>query len=337
MSAAAEKRDVVRLADPTELAVAVPHLLGFHPTNSLVAIALRGQRLRLSFTMRMDLVDEAHDDRVADEVATRLQHTRPQAVLLFVFVDAVELDRDLPRRALVDSIAARLRVPLRDALAVCGDRVWSYRCDDVACCPPEGRLMRPDSAGALSLAAASAIRGNAVLADRDALMATAAPVGGVTAAGLQQAFGRVAARLDPLDVVDAASSGAFLDELLRRYSEPPAALSHDEAAELALRLHAWPFRDQLLGRVARGDDVAMSIVADLVKLAQPPWDAPAAAVFAMASYLRGDGALAVAAAERAAATDPDYSLARLVLDAVDGQVDPVHARRVWARAAPAGR
>lgn len=340
MSAGAARPDVVRLGgDPADLAAAVPQLLGYHPTNSVIAMALCGPRHRVGFTMRHDLLPQRYDRDVAAEVARRMKHAGARAVLVFLFVDAdaPHFDSELPRHTLIAGIRAKLTVPVTEALLVVGDRTWSYLCEDRECCPPEGRSVRSDSPGALALAAANAIRGNAVLADREALMATAAPLGGVAAESMQQAFDRVASAMDPTDVVDEMTSIVFLDGLAERYAEPPAALEHDEAAELALRLHAWPFRDHLLGRIAQGDDVAMSIVADLVKLAQPPWDAPAAAVFAMASYFRGDGALAITAAERAAISDPDYSLARLVLDAVEGQVDPKYARRVWAKAARAGR
>lgn len=50
----------IRLADPSELIAAVPHLLGFHPTSSVVLLALHGKRLGL--TLRADLVD---DDQAA--------------------------------------------------------------------------------------------------------------------------------------------------------------------------------------------------------------------------------------------------------------------------------
>jgi hypothetical protein len=48
----------VRLTDPSELIAAVPHLLGFHPRDSLVVISL--DRRRLGMTLRADLVEQEH-------------------------------------------------------------------------------------------------------------------------------------------------------------------------------------------------------------------------------------------------------------------------------------
>src|SRR5437764_13015578 len=158
--------DRVRLAELTDLASAVPHMHGFYPSESLVVIALRGPRERLAFTMRLDLPDPAGYERVADMTAARMDHAEADAVMLFVYTDATDIDDGLPRRDLVETIDDFLPVPLREALLIDDGRVWSYLCADERCCPAAGRLMRPDSPGALALAAANALHGNVVLPDR---------------------------------------------------------------------------------------------------------------------------------------------------------------------------
>src|SRR6058998_2866827 len=94
--------DRVRLDDLTDLASAVPYMLGFYPSDSLVAIALRGPRERLSFSMRLDVTDR---------------------------------DDDLPQRALVEAIEDALPMPVREAMLVDDGRTWSYLCSDEHCCP----------------------------------------------------------------------------------------------------------------------------------------------------------------------------------------------------------
>lgn len=315
--------DHVRLDDPTDLASAVPHLLGFHPTDSVVAIALRGLRERVAFTMRLDLIEPRYDAEVAEMTALRMAHAHADAVMLCIYTDGPKGDEELPRRALVEAVHAALGVPLREALLVDDGCVWSYLCADPHCCPPEGRALRPDSPGALALAAAHALHGNVVLPDRDALVATTAAVRGVTADSMLQAIARV--DLDAL--VDRGD--AFLDALCERISDTSAALSHDEAAALVVLLHDIDFRDLLIARLAAGEDTLGRLVAIVARLAQPPYDAPAAAVLAMSAYLRGEGVVASAAAERALGTDPHYSLAQLVLDCLARQLDPAEVRRVW--------
>jgi hypothetical protein len=121
----------------------------------------------------------------------------------------------------------------------------------------------------------------------------------------------------------------LLAELCERISDSSSALSHDDAAALVVRLHDVQFRDEVISRLAARDDTLERLVAEVARLAQPPYDAPAAAVLAMSAYLRGDGVVAVAAAERALDTDPSYSLAQLVLDSLARQLDPAAVREVW--------
>jgi hypothetical protein len=327
--------DRVRLDDLTDLAGAVPHLLGFHPSESVVAIALSGPRERLVFSMRLDLLDPRHDGDVARMTAARMTQAQADAVLLFVYTDGPLPGRDLPRRDLVVTVAAALDVPLRESLLVDDGRVWSYLCSDETCCPAQGRAIRPDSPGALALAAAYALNGNAVLPDRDALVATTRPVAGVRALSMSQAIVRASA--GPAGGHEApdfvATSVALLDQFCARLAEPRAELAHDEAATLVVRLHHIGFRDLVISRLAGGDDTTDRLVARVAHLAQPPYDAPVASVLAMAAYFRGDGVVAMAAAERALETDPSYSLAQLVCDCIGRQVRPADVRDVWRRAA----
>lgn len=51
------------------------------------------------------------------------------------------------------------------------------------------------------------------------------------------------------------------------------------------------------------------------------------------AYATGNGALALVALERALATDPAYSFARLLLAALDGQLPPAQVREVLRAAA----
>src|SRR5881398_2518151 len=46
---------VVRVGDISAIVTAVVHMLGFQPAESLVAVALRGPRERMHFTLRLDL------------------------------------------------------------------------------------------------------------------------------------------------------------------------------------------------------------------------------------------------------------------------------------------
>lgn len=314
--------DRVRLDDINDLAHAVPYMLGFNPTDSLVVIALRGPRDRLSFTMRLDLPEPGDYDEVAEMTAIRMEHAGADAAMVFIYTDATDRGGDLPQRELVEVIQDALPMPLRDALLIDAGRAWSYLCRDELCCPSEGQPMRADSPGVIALAAANALHGNVVLPDRDALVATTVAVGGVTAESMLQAIARV-------DIDELSDRGDLVDELCARISERPGSLGHDDAAAMVVRLHDIRFRDEVISRLAARDDTLERLVAEVARLAQPPYDAPAAAVLAMSAYLRGDGVVAAAAAERSLDTDSDYSLAELILDCLARQLDPAAARKVW--------
>jgi hypothetical protein len=323
---------VLKLTTLVDIVSAIPYSLGFQPAESMVAVALKGPRERLSFTMRLDLLPPERDAAVARECAERMKHAKARSVFLVVYTSPPRRLGDLPRHELVEHIQTALPMPLRDAALVAGGRVWSYLCAEPDCCPPEGHVLSGDSPGAVNVAAAHALVGDALLPSREALVATTTAVGGVTAASMRQAIERALDDVVESRVADLVESSLELvDRLCAAYADGPVALTHDTAAQLALRAHNVEFRDVLLGRLARGDDALSRLVSDLARLAQPPYDAPAATMLGVCGYFRGDGVVGLAAAERALTTDPDYSLAKLLAQAIGGQLDPRHMRRICAK------
>ena len=324
---------VLKLSTLVDIVSAIPYSLGFQPTDSIVAVALKGPRERLSFTMRVDLLPPEHDEDVARMCAERMAYANAESVLLFIYTSPPERLGDLPRHELVEHIQKALSVPLRDAVLVADGRAWSYLCAEPQCCPPEGHVLTANSPGAINVAAAHALAGDVLLPSRDALVATTRPVGGVAAASMLQAIDRAIDDVADIGVGDELvdSSLEMVDRLCAGYADGPVTLTHDTAAQLALRAHHVVFRDAVLGRLARGDDALARLVADLARLAQPPYDAPAATMLGVCGYFRGDGVVGLSAAERALASDPDYSLAKLLVHAIENQMDPKHMRRIWAK------
>src|SRR5205085_11977233 len=116
---------------------------------------------------------------VAARLAARVALDRPARVVVVVFTDAAGR---MPRRELVETVCDGMPVPVDDALLMRAGRWWSYSCADDDCCPAEGRAVDTGSSAALAVAAAQAINGRAVLADRAAVAASVAPVAGDAAA-----------------------------------------------------------------------------------------------------------------------------------------------------------
>ena len=68
----------IRLSDPSELIAAVPHLLGFHPHDSVVLLALHGRNLGL--TLRTDLVAPDQARRLAEQLLLPIIERGPLAL-----------------------------------------------------------------------------------------------------------------------------------------------------------------------------------------------------------------------------------------------------------------
>src|SRR5437016_9683103 len=107
---------------------------------------MHGRRGHVGLTIRVDLVDEAHDQEVAAMLAARVALDRPARVVVVVFTDAAGR---MPRRELVETVCDGMPVPVDDALLMRAGRWWSYSCADDDCCPAEGRAVDTGSSAAL--------------------------------------------------------------------------------------------------------------------------------------------------------------------------------------------
>jgi hypothetical protein len=338
-----ERGPIVSVRAVEDLVCALPHLLGFPPVESLVLVALEGPRDELTFTLRVDLPVRDEIDAVVEMCAVRMQAADADGVLAFVVTERPDPDAgQLPGIDLVEALQRGVAVPLRDAFLVRDGRVWSYLCPDQVCCPPQGRVVDDGSPTATALAAAGVVSGRPVYRDRDEIVRAARAVGGADALAMTEAVARLCG--------DAADDGAppvfgaphVLPAIAQRYDERlPALLAacaergaeigHDDAALLGCGWHHVDLRDRMLAAVAAGVPGADAVVRAVARLMPSPYDAPAAAMLGWVAYAEGSGVLAAAALERALATDPHYSLARLLDDALYRQVPPAELRAVWAR------
>jgi hypothetical protein len=151
---------VVRLTSPGEIVAAVPHLCGFVPTESLVAVSLRGERKRIGLSLRFDLVPAELDDEVADQVAGRLAHDGAASMVLVLYTDeAGPRPREPLARTVIDAVELR-GITVLEALHVAAGRWSSYTCSHPDCCPPEGTPVPPAPDLLAATAAYDAVRGS---------------------------------------------------------------------------------------------------------------------------------------------------------------------------------
>jgi hypothetical protein len=351
---------VLKVRSPHDVLAVVPTILGFHPSHSLVVIAISGPRNRVRFATRVDVpkgsqpASSSRPPRPPSHRAVKEQADALAAVLL------PPLQREQPHaivvvgyqapRELLQACATALRTGLsprpavHDVLLVDDGRFWSLVCADTRCCPSEGTPV--DVLGSALLAEAVSA-GVVVLPDRAALYARVQPP---TGAALQEAGAAMTrARTAVARRPDAAGSSradvvlAMLDRALTPVTGAPMeaaqpAFELDVLATVLLALEDGTVRDAVYHRIAAWppDDAVERLLREMVTGLPAPDTAVASAMLAMAWYCRGDGAGASVALEPALVTDPTHPAVTLVSDILRGLIDPRQLRPLLRRAtAPA--
>ncbi|MEH0928546.1 DUF4192 domain-containing protein [Micromonospora sp. CPCC 205558] len=318
------ERPQLAVRSPADLIAAVPYLLGFHPTDSVVAVALVGRQI--IFAARADLPDPTDPGGLAEHLAgvIRRQGAEAATVVGYGQPERVTPAVDAVRDALVGT-----GLQVLDALRVTDDRWWSYLCTEPDCCPPEGRRYDPT----VNRVTASAVfAGQVALPDRAALVAQVAPVDGPARAAAREATARAELRLAELleqapesDLLGAralrAAGVAAVREAQRRQRRGER-LDDDEVAWLSLLMTHLPVRDHAWERTD-GRDRDIALWTDVLRRAEPEVAAAPGALLAFAAWRAGQGALAAVALERTLRLHPDYSLALLLDDLLRRGVPPV--------------
>ncbi|MGH3937893.1 MAG: DUF4192 domain-containing protein [Pseudonocardiaceae bacterium] len=317
--------DRIRLSDPAELIAAVPHLLGFHPHDSVVLLALHGRQLGL--TLRADLVAVEQTPLLAEQMLLPMAQQRPTGVAVIVIGGEPGPDGDPPHRCLVDVVDEVLRragLPVVHAAwvaATVGGAPW--RCYDDPLCA--GTLADPATT---PLAAAAVAAGAVTFGNREEL---AALLAGDDPATLRRRalLLRTADADHPMSADLRARRFARLEELHQQAAQGQLELSDRTVTEVASALCDHRVRDACL-TWCTGPDAAAGerLWLALVRGTPAPERAEPAALLALTAYLRGDGALAGLALEVALRACPDHSLSGLLRAALDGGLPPEMLRTV---------
>lgn len=326
--------DRIRLSDPAALIAAVPHLLGFHPHDSVVLMALHGKKLGL--TVRADLVALEHAEPLAEQLLVPMARQRPTGVALVAIGGELTAAGEPPHGTLVGTIggvfgrAGLLVVHAVWVAETAAGALW--RCyEDPSCA---GTIGDPE---ATALAAATVAAGAVTFRDREQLVAVLAAAD----PGILQRRARLldAAEAEhPMSAELRARRLSRLDELRRAVAAGRAELSDSTVAEVVSALCDHRVRDACLpwctGTAA---DSAELLWLALVRGTPAPHRAEPAALLALTAYLRGDGALAGLALDAAQQASPDHSLSGLLRAALDSGLPPDALRTVAADATAALR
>ncbi|MFY1674286.1 DUF4192 domain-containing protein [Plantactinospora sp. WMMB334] len=329
-------RTLLSVRSTADLLAAVPYLLGFHPADSVVVIALRGNRV--VFVARGDLPEPAAGPGsaagsepaagaggAAEQVAAVVAR---QGVETTTVIGYGEPARVTPMVEAVIAALGNVSLPVLEALRVTGDRYWSQLCGDPGCCPPEGR---PFDSSTSQLAAAATYAGQVALPDRDALVRQLAPVDGAAREAMREATRRAEARLGAL--LEKAPPGDLMGRRALRRAGRSAVrgalhryrtggqLTDEEVAWLSLLLVHLPVRDDAWQRTG-GEDWQLALWTDVLRRAEPDLVPAPASLLGFAAWRAGLGALAGVAVERALEAQPGYSFAELLAEALQAGIAP---------------
>jgi hypothetical protein len=322
------------LTAPAGLLAAIPRLVGFHPASSLVIIGTQPPQGKITVTLRYDLPDPP-DPRHAAQIAAHAAG----ALALAHAGEAVAVGYGPGHLVtpVIGELQARtaqgLLPPLTEILRTADGRYWSYLCTTPGCCPPEGTPFDPAARPAASLAAEGP-----VLASRDELAATIAPVNAKTVT-MRRATARAEQRAADLRTRSAPARQrararsqivlAGLDAVARAincYRQGGQLPAGSRAAWLALVLRDQRVRDDAWARMLPEYRAAhLRLWRDLTRLAQPGYVAAPASLLALVAWQSGNGALANLALDRALADDPAYQMADLLREGIDSGAPPAMA------------
>ena len=297
------------LTSAHDLITAIPFLLGFHPTDSIVMIAIKDDAIGLA--MRIDLPQSLDSDAI-DQLASHLVREDADAALLVAYIPDSRDDGD----ALLISLGAgfiRHGISIQESIVVSHNRYRSIICRDENCCPPLGKEL-PD------------IEGSQIAAEH-------------VLAGVPMPFSDMAELVDSI-AADPSSLDTEWNDFVNQFfisddAEELAALRRDgvETMELLIdeyrlghgarnrtlvarmigRMSDVQIRDYALGIHSEDTyDLYFVMWRELLRLAPRGFVAPIACIVAAMSYESGDGALAQKALDRAFSDDEMYPLAGLL-------------------------
>ncbi|MHC3820409.1 DUF4192 domain-containing protein [Streptomyces sp. DT9] len=351
----------ITLRGPAELADALPYLMGFHPNDSVVMVALHGGRGRFGGRLRLGIPQSAQEwPSVAEQLAECLikgserRGDRPDAIVVFLCQDPADgetgnqiMERLRPFAQRLRTACGALDVPVLEALCISADRYWSYCCPDARCCPADGTPLAVP--GTSVMAAAATYAGVQVRGSLREMEARLTPLAVTASSGQQQALDRAGSALLPklLDEEGRKEVGGstlrLARQLMKRLGEVPTAMpslsdlnddrliSHEEAAAVILGLQDRETRDRAAEWMEGPEaESALRLWRALARRCVAPYVEHAAAPLTLAGWVAwstGDEPAARVALGLALRLDPGYTFAQLLHEACNQGLDPETLRR----------
>ena len=328
------QHDTETIHDLGELIAATPHLLGFHPVESLVVISLTTDTpATVNRILRVDLPKPSDRASVAAELTRVVARQSLTRVMLVVVGQASAAPR-LPHRALVDQCSRRFT----QAGITVVEQLWIgttrdsglWRCYAHRAC---GGVM-PDPR-ATTLAATLVHAGIVTDARREDRVVTLAPAPTDVLTRRAALLANQPANTDPdqsrrdlalvITAIDRAAAGVLPE-------------SDQDFVDLARALANHCVRDAFVSVDDPNREQAATVLWQCLTRGTPPRQrAEPAVLCAFAAYSQGDGVLAGIALDEALAAYPLHRLANMLHSVLTAGVSPDHVRAFGAEAAARAR
>ena len=296
------------LTSPHDLLAAIPFLIGYHPENSLVLVALKDDSVGMAMRVDMptDIAPESYD-----LLASHFRREAADAALIVAYVDS----QSDPEAVLINTSAALLRagISIKESLIVSDGRYRSMLCHDSECCPPLGSPI-PDIDSS-RIAAEHVIAGHPMpFANVSGLVQSIAALPSAMEESWQSEVRTFWIESDSENLLDLQRDGATaVIDLAGEYAQGRGAEDRELVARVIGRISDIQVRDYALGsHNEETADAYWQMWRELLLIAPRGFVAPIASIFAALAYERGEGALAHKALDRALADDERYSLALLL-------------------------
>ena len=303
----------------SDLLAVIPYLVGFHPTESIVAVLMRSGQIAL--TMRVDLpttpsVAEA-GAAIARQLTAVAQANRLSRIVLVGYsADPLQANRML--KATMDELPRSKGpgVELGDVYYVDGERWWSLTCNG-PCCPLEGTAY---DLGSHPYAAEAVYAGINVEPSRAALREGLL---GPDPAEVEELEETLATVLDSLVELDDPEWASRAIQRTVRDSLDRTEISDEVCARLALLAMNKTVRDHAWAMITHDDaDRHAQLWRRVVARVPPVVSAAPLGLLGMAAWIGGQGALQNLCGERLAEIHPGYTLGEILLDLSDRAVPP---------------
>lgn len=363
-SSAGDMKIVLR--GPDELVDALPFLMGYHPDDSVVLLALHGEQGRFGGRLRVGLPEDPQDPEEWPQLAKQLADClvtgslqrggRPSSIVVFLCRDpragersSEVMERLRPFAQQIRIACGELDVPVIEALCVSGAAGGRTAGPSPAArCTPDGGvpLAEPGGSAIAAVAAYNGIRMPLSLRDLESRLRPVESRDAEYETALDLACARLVPRM--LDrsasasvtertvelagiALEAFGSAAPVTDPVRADRRDDALLVHGDAAEMILGLQDREARDRVAewADPARAD-AAIRLWRALARRCTGPYAEHAAALLALTGWVAwcsDDEAQARVALCRALDLEPHCTFARLLQHAVSQGLDPEVVRR----------